>query len=67
MEQKTVIHKIQELDLVPFHMKDNLSDGTSKINLRTIMSKLKKLGGGGDFTHVVPPVNVGGGTPRGPA
>ena len=34
---KTVIHIIilvRELDLATFHMKDNLDDGTSKINAR---------------------------------
>ena len=34
---KTAIHKIRELDLVTFYMKDNLSDGTSKIDVRTSM------------------------------
>ena len=28
---------IRELDLVTFRMKDNLSDGTSKIDVRMIM------------------------------
>ena len=35
---KTAIHIIRKLDLVTFHMKDNLSDdGTSKIDVRMIM------------------------------
>ena len=35
---KNAIHIIRELDLVTFHMKDNLSnDGTSKIDVRMIM------------------------------
>ena len=35
---KNAIHIIRELDLVTFHMKDNLSDdGTSKIDVRIIM------------------------------
>ena len=33
-QAKTVIHIVRELDLVTFHMKDNLSDVTSKINVR---------------------------------
>ena len=32
---KNAIHMIRKLDLVTFHMKDNLSDGTSKIDVRT--------------------------------
>jgi len=31
---KNAIHITRELDLVTFHMKDNLSDGTSKIDVR---------------------------------
>ena len=34
---KNAIHIIRELDLVTFHMKDNLSDGTSKIDARVRM------------------------------
>ena len=31
---KNAIHITRELDLVTIHMKDNLSDGTSKIDVR---------------------------------
>ena len=34
---KTAIHIIRELDLVTFHMKYNLSDGTSKIDVRMMI------------------------------
>ena len=32
---KTAVHMIRELDLVTFHMEDNLSDGTRKVDVRT--------------------------------
>ena len=35
--KKKAIHIIRELDLVTFHIEDNLSDGTSKIDLRMIL------------------------------
>ena len=35
--KKNAIHIIRELDLVTFHMKDYLSDGTSKIVVRMIL------------------------------
>ena len=38
------MHLIRELDLVTFHMKDNLSDGTSKIDVRMIMQNLQVRG-----------------------
>ena len=34
---KNAIHIIRELDLVTLQLKDNLSDGTSKIDVRMIL------------------------------
>ena len=40
---KTAIHIIRKLDLVTFHMKDYLSDETSKIDVRNDDVKTKKI------------------------
>jgi len=42
---KNAIHIIRELDLVTFHRKDNLSDGTSKIDVRIWWRKNSKTTG----------------------
>ena len=44
-QAKNAINILRELDLVTFHMKDNLSDdGTSKIDVRMIMYNLQVRG-----------------------
>ena len=58
---KIAIHIIRELDLVTFHMKDYLSDETSKIDVG--LCKNSKTTG----TWYLLPVNVAAGHTRGPA
>ena len=57
---KNAIHIIRELDLVTLQLKDNLSDGTSKIDVR--MYDFVK-----NYRCVVLPVNVAASHSRGPA
>ena len=57
---KNVIPIIRALDLITIHMKDNLSDGTSKIDVR--MYDFVK-----NYRCVVLPVNVAASHSRGPA
>ena len=49
------------MDLDTFHIKDTLSDGTSKMYVCMIMSEAN------NYIGVVLPVNVAAGHPRGPA
>ena len=49
-------------------MKANLSDGTSRINVRMYDNiKTNKLGGGEVYRYVVLPLNAGAGHSGGPA